>query len=376
MLKLVGAGDAQRKRKPAIHTVESYNHHHELLEGYLGSHVIRNHSEKTIEGERRFLVSWFREHGSGTTPLFTWQAMEPVIGRKRVLGYANSLIEGGLSSDTVRRYLGILSRYFAYVLEHPHLLNRDASSLKYIRIQDLYGFIDQPVSEYDIPVHAYDGERLGVPLDPERLYDFYAVLRSQYLTASSRLSVRARNYAMAVLAGETGLRADELLHLEIQDLFFDSKKVQTRYAKGTKGSGKRARLTLFPPLARDTIRYYLKEHRPRLSGAKDSTLLFPSQSGGSLSYSIIRQALAEMIESASRAKVPVLPHMSWHWFRRIFATRFIERFPNQLSVLVTLLGHMSPNTVHRYIRHSEAWMDQRIQSVLEGVDPIWVSTGN
>jgi integrase len=50
--------------------------------------------------------------------------------------------------------------------------------------------------------------------------------------------------------------------------------------------------------------------------------------------------------------------------RRIFATRFIEKFPHQLSVLISLLGHVTPNTVHCYIRHSEAWMDKKILDVL------------
>ena len=82
-----------------------------------------------------------------------------------------------------------------------------------------------------------------------------------------------------------------------------------------------------------------------------------------------------MVEIASRAGFPVQPHMSWHWFRRIFATRFIEKFPDKLSVLIKLLGHVSPNTVHCYIRHSEAWADKQIQKVLEG-EHLWQSHGD
>jgi site-specific recombinase XerD len=69
------------------------------------------------------------------------------------------------------------------------------------------------------------------------------------------------------------------------------------------------------------------------------------------------------------------PHMSWHWMRRMFATRFIERFPNKLSVLITLLGHMNPGTVHRYIRHSQGWMDEQIQQALQGHSS-WLSLGD
>ena len=62
-----------------------------------------------------------------------------------------------------------------------------------------------------------------------------------------------------------------------------------------------------------------------------------------------------------------MDHLSWHWFRRIFATRFIERFPGKLHVLIALLGHTTASTVHAYIRHSEAWMDKHILEMLEGI---------
>jgi hypothetical protein len=33
--------------------------HHAILQGYLDTHVTRNHSERIIETERRFLAGWF-----------------------------------------------------------------------------------------------------------------------------------------------------------------------------------------------------------------------------------------------------------------------------------------------------------------------------
>ena len=124
-------------------------------------------------------------------PLLTWQAMEPVVGRKRVTDYANTLIEAGIGSDTVRSYLGTLRRYFSYVLAFPFV-----GTAPIRRIQDIYGAIDQPVTEYDMPRHVYNGERLGVPLDPEKLYSFFWILREHYLGSRGFESVRARNTAV------------------------------------------------------------------------------------------------------------------------------------------------------------------------------------
>lgn len=360
MLKLVSyQAEAQASLAPC--NPEAHGFHQQLLEGYMQSHVIRNHSINTIHETKRLLKAWFQLHGTESRPLFTWEAMEPIKGRKRVATYCQALIESEVSSHTVRQYLGILRGYFSYVLEHPFVFIGENAK----RICDLYHSIEQPVSEYDMPAHVYNGETLGLPLDPARLYDFYEAIRKSYLVGGGHRHLRARNYAMVVLAGESGLRADELRHLETEkDLFFDSNRLQTRFAKGTNGSGKRARPSLFTPLARDTIGYYLKNHRPYFGGG--SPYLFPSRNNRILTYSSMLSALNEIKKTVNKNNFTLGDHMSWHWLRRLFATRFIEQFPHQLSVLVHLLGHVTPNTVHAYIRHSEAWMDQKILAVLEG----------
>lgn len=300
---------------------EAFDHHHGLLESYFQSHRIRNHSEKTIRKERAFLFGWFEEYGSPSRPLYTWEAMTPQSGRERLVQYGKALLASQLSSDTIRSYLGILRNYFAYILEHPFVKTPSG----FTRIQNYYGPIEQPISEYDIPTHTYEGERKGVPFDPERLYEFYSVVRKNYLESTGHFqAIAARNYTALVLGGESGLRADELLHLEVQDLHFDSLKIQTRFAKGTRGSGKRARLTLFTPLAQDTARFYLNRFRPKIQGSDQSTYLFPSKTGGLLDYSNLQQGLTEMLQSARKSGFVVESHMSWHWMRRLFATRFEE----------------------------------------------------
>lgn len=358
----------QKNKKTS--STEAYEDHSKLIKNYLNSYVIRNYSPRTIKKEEAFLKSWFEEHGDGLRPLYTWEAMEPVKGRKRIVDYGNTLLDNLLKSDTVRSYLGILKRYFSYVLEQPYLIKDGEPS----RVDHTYGSIEQPVSEFDMPKHVYDGERLGVPLDPEKLYEFYEVLHAHYLEKGAK-AIRARNYAMVVLAGESGLRADELANLSVEDLFWDSYKVQTRCAKGSKGSGKRSRLTLFTPIARDTVKYYLNNYRSKIQGCEKTNYLFLSKSGKLLCYSGMHSALEEMLRVCKKNNFPILSHFGWHWMRRIFATRFIERFPNRLSTLIELLGHSSPNTVHRYIRHSKAWIDEEIKKVLEeGVK--WPSVGD
>jgi integrase len=363
ILSLVSS--SKTSASPSIES-EDLTHHLKLLEGYLQSHRIRNHAARTLLKERSFLEGWFTSHGSDSRILYTWEAMRPIEGRERIAQYATALQKAGISPETLRSYLGMLSRYFSYVLEHPYIFQPPQD---YRRIQDLFGPIEQPISEYDMPQHSHDGQRVGIPLDPEKLFSFYAHLRQHYVgTQASYSALESRNYTMVVLAGESGLRIDELLHLEIsKDLFFESAKLQTRYGKGTQGSGKRVRVTLFTPLARDTVKFYLNTARPKIPNVQQTDLLFPSKQGKVLPRSATHKAMQKMIRISHTTHFPVASHMGWHWLRKLFATRFIERFPDQLPVLLSLLGHQNLYSIHRYIRHSEAWMDQKIQSVLKGI---------
>lgn len=370
MLRVVNTAKEMGLRKPLYSIEQALKDHHSILASFIQSHKIRNLAESTIKKEEAFLMAWFDGRGPAHRLLYVWEAMEGEVGRKIVVDYGRTLLDSGITTHTVRSYLGTLRRLFSFVLEHPVVFDKGDA----IHLKDRYGIeLSQPVSEFDMPRYVYGGERAGVPLDPERLYEFYALLRKYYVSDKARSrAVRQRNYAMAVLAGETGLRVDELIHLEVdKDLFFDSNKVQTRHAKAAKGSGKRCRITLFPPLARDTLKFYLAHSRPKLA-PNSSPWVFPSKSGQKLTYAVAQAALKEMVECGHIHKFPMSDHMSWHWFRRIFATRFIESHPAKLHVLIELLGHMTPNTVHRYVRHSEAWMDKQIQDVLEGS---WPSPG-
>lgn len=358
MLKLVDGISSNR----VFDAIQGQNDHDYLLGKFIESHKIRNHSQNTIKKYEQFLRNWFDDHGRDALPLLTWEAMEVVRGRSIIQSYISCLLKGDFATKTIRDYLNILSSYFSYVLEYPYLKREN----DFVHIEDLYDIkICQSISEWDYPNHHYSGEQQGVPFDPSRLYEFYSVVKSSYVDAKPNCPFRARNYTMVVIAGESGLRLNELLNLHIEDLLFESKKLQTRFAKSSRGSGKKSRVTLFSPLARDSVQFYLKNHRSFFL-KQETSLVFPSKSGQLLSQSLTQEFFKKLLNDVRRAKFPVLDHMSWHWFRRIFATRFIEEFPGKLSVLIELLGHSNYNTVHRYICHSKAWMDCEIQKVIEG----------
>jgi site-specific recombinase XerD len=110
--------------------------HHAILQGYLDTHITRNHSDRTIESERRFLLGWFESfmrqddsHPDGERQLFLWEAMEPVLGRQQIVAFSKGLVDAGLKPRTVQSYLGSLRRLFQYILEYPYIPGPEVQSI-------------------------------------------------------------------------------------------------------------------------------------------------------------------------------------------------------------------------------------------------------
>ena len=344
--------------------------HRAILQGYLDTHVTRNHSDRTIESDRRFLIGWFEslvtqddEHPDGQRQLFVWEAMVPVLGRQRIVEFSKGLVEAGLKPRTVQGYLGSLRRLFQYVLEYPYIPGPEIQS-----IVSKYGRIEQPVLEYDYPVHTLDQEEEGFVLTGERLLAFYDFIRLEYIGNNQKKLPASRDYTMIVIAGESGLRADEIRHLDAlgsqRDLFYEHNCIQTRFGKGTNGSGKRVRKTIFTPFAQATVRVYEEHIRPHFPNARIEPALFLTESGERMSYKAMWHNLDGIVEKARRAGLDMPPKLSWHSLRKSFATNFMEQHPDRPWVLMDLLGHLNPSTLHRYVKHSRSYYDQAIEDIV------------
>jgi site-specific recombinase XerD len=344
--------------------------HHTIVQGYLDTHITRNHSDYTIESERRFLVGWFESfmmlddtHPDGERQLFVWEAMVPVLGRQRIIGFSKGLVDAGLKPRTVQTYLGSLRRLFQYVLEYPYIPGTEVQS-----IVSKYGRLEQPVLEYDYPVHVLDQEEEGFVLTGEQLLRFYDFVRLEYISRNKKKFPASRDYTMIVIAGESGLRADEIRHLDAlgphRDLFYEQNCIQTRHGKGTKGSGKRVRKTIFTPFAQATMRVYEERIRPNFPNAKTDPALFLTESGERMSYKAMWHNLHSIVEEARKAGLEVPPKLSWHSLRKSFATNFMEQHPDRPWVLMDLLGHLNPSTLHRYVKHSRAYYEQAIEEIV------------
>ncbi len=74
--------------------------------------------------------------------------------------------------------------------------------------------------------------------------------------------------------------------------------------------------------------------------------------------------LHSIVEEARKAGLEVPPKLSWHSLRKSFATNFLEQHPDRPWVLMDLLGHLNPSTLHRYVKHSRTYYEQAIDEIV------------
>jgi integrase len=344
--------------------------HERILDGYFDTFITRNLSDNTLDSAQSFIKKWFRNfavpdpaHESGERQLLIWEAMEPGRGRQRITGYSKGLYQLDIAPRTVNGYLGSLRRCFDYVCNYPYIPG-DAPQ----PISSKYGGIEQPVLEFDYPVHTIDHELAGPALTGKRLTDFYDYIRLDYIRHAKKRKAAQRTYTMVVFAGESGCRADELRHLNAcgsyRDLFYEDGFIQVRWGKASNGSGKRNRKTIFTPLAQDTGRAYEERVRPYLLNGNEDDALFLAENGKRISYDAMYLALKSIVEGAREAGLELPDRLGWHDLRRAFATNFMERNPDQIGLLLQMMGHTSLGVIYRYVLHSQAYYEKAMSRVI------------
>jgi site-specific recombinase XerD len=150
-----------------------------------------------------------------------------------------------------------------------------------------------------------------------------------------------RDRALFELGYSSGLRAEELVTLDLEAVDFDAELVRVE------GKGGRTRLVPLGEPAQAALERYLTRARPVLAGA-DERALFVSKSGRRLSTSDVRRRLRTWAREAAPA-APGLADAHPHALRHSFATHLLEGGADLRSIQ-ELLGHATLSTTQVYTR--------------------------
>jgi integrase/recombinase XerC/integrase/recombinase XerD len=160
------------------------------------------------------------------------------------------------------------------------------------------------------------------------------------IPASTPLELRDR--ALFEVAYASGLRAEELVTLDVASIDFEDEELRVE------GKGSKTRIVPAGEPALRAVARYLERARPALQGGDGEPALFLSKSGRRLSTSDVRRRLRAWTRHAE-----VQGGVSPHTLRHSFATHLLEGGAD-LRAIQELLGHASISTTQIYTRVESA----------------------
>jgi integrase/recombinase XerD len=181
-------------------------------------------------------------------------------------------------------------------------------------------------------------------LEPVRSEDIKALLNSCNLQTIYGL----RDYSMILTLADTGVRANELLSIVIEDLDFEENKILIRHGKGNKYR--------FVYLSENTIQSINRYIEKRVD---QNPSLWIGIYNRKLNYSGLRGVIRR------RAKAANINTPSIHSFRRFFALEMLCKGVDIFS-LQKLMGHSDIQILRRYLKQ----VDQDIKIAHQFGSPV------
>ncbi len=254
-----------------------------------------------------------RAYGADLTELAAWatgRGNEPAtLAYRDLRAYAAALSGRGLARSSVSRKLAAVRSF------HDHLVRSGDAE------QNPGELLPAPKPESKLP-------RV---LGPEEV----ATLLERI---PARTPLEMRDRAIFELAYSCGLRAEEIVNLDLDSADFDSEVLRVE------GKGSKTRITPIGEPAQRALRRYLERGRPALEPRPGEEALFLSRRGRRLSTSDIRRRLTKWLQEAA-----VAGRISPHTLRHSFATHLLEGGADLRSIQ-ELLGHASVSTTQIYTR--------------------------
>jgi site-specific recombinase XerD len=250
------------------------------------------------------------------------------LGQLAEWAAAAGLPPEGLSARELRRFAGVLSERGA---------GKSTVARKLAAIRTFYGLLvergELEANPADLVASPKRDSYLPRVLKPAEVAGLL-----ERIPASAPLDLRDR--AMFELAYAAGLRAEELVNLDLESVDPDAEEVRVE------GKGGRTRVVPGGEPAWHALDAYLARGRPELAAADADRerALFLSRTGRRLSTSDVRRRLRIQVRRAA-----LQGGVSPHTLRHSFATHLLEGGAD-LRAIQELLGHSSISTTQTYTR--------------------------
>lgn len=270
--------------------------------------------------------------------------------------YIDLLERRRYSKNTIQTYTSLFGKFLAYFEGTPAHELTDADVAKFQNfLVSTKGVATSTQNQYINAIKFYFEKVLGrdkqyYQIDrPIKEFKLPKVLTEKEVVAILNAVHNLKHKAMLLLVYSAGLRAGELINLQVNDI--DSEQMRV-FVHG--GKGKKDRVTILSQKALDVLREYFKKYKPK-------GYLFEGASGGRYSDTSLRKVFHQALTKSKINKKVTL-----HSLRHSFATHLLEKGVD-IRYIQVLLGHNSSKTteVYTHITH-KGW--EKIQSPLDTLE--------
>lgn len=204
-------------------------------------------------------------------------------------------------------------------------------------------FWDELEPDYPNPIN-----KVKAPKVPQESIE--GVSRSEFESMLSECGndfLGERDKAILYVLYDTGIRADELCKIRLEDINFIDSSILI-----LQGKGRKPRFVFFGKTTRKQIRKYLK-----IRGLEGS-YLFINRSKDKLVYGALRQIVRRLGEKAG------LQGIGLHDFRRAFCLNCLNNGVPEITI-ARLMGHTTTQLIGRYAKQTTLDLQNSYRSVVD-----------
>ena len=287
--------------------IEQYLHHLRY-ERNASPHTLRNYASDLAQF-LEFLSKTGRDITSSPEAL-------AAVGHHEIRAFLAALYEGGRKKSSIARKVASLRAFFKF-LHREGIIEENPARL-----------VSTPKLPKTLP-HIMTTEEMN------------RFLNSVARSARSGGVLRLRDRAMLELLYASGLRASELVGLDLADMNFGSRVVLVR------GKGRKERWVPFGSKAEESLSAYLRARRKlRPSRGHSSTAVFLNHRGERLTTRSLDRILKKYLQLFG-AGLKASPHS----LRHAFASHMLHEGADLRSIQ-EMLGHKSLSTTQKYTQVS------------------------
>jgi len=317
----------------------------ELFRRYVEYCECLNFTPQTVSAYLQSVRNALRDLGL----TYVWEITEAEVRRFNLL-----LIQRDLSLGTRRSYTSGIKSLFSFLCEEHR-----------VYVEQMTGVaIMQPVTRRNCPRVRYCSSfEEATPPTKGLIRKVSRILRER-LPLARQYAVAARDLTIFETLYLTAVRASELAHFNVEDIYFGKGpggQIHVRMGKGAKGSGPRARWIPMLDGLSDLVGWYLKKVRPKLGPSRRQRALFLSDEGKRISYSNLVKILDRGLRDAV---VRNKKRFTLHQLRHARASHLFESGMN-LVAIQKLLGHEFISTTQRYVHVDPTFVAKAHKSMVQ-----------